>query len=369
MSIVLRAPGHERTGAPFRWAARNGLVVALAVALLVASGAAASSERTRTTLGVLGSADRFEQLTGQRSTVRHVILSWSQGAAIPHADRPAATGADARHQHRRDDHTTGHRPGAGRRLPRLSSTERSPSIGRLVYVRPLPEMNGHWNDYCGVQPRTARRAGRSTRPRRSARRSRASRCSPRAARRASSTPKLRRLGLPPARGDAPATQARIVWNPQGYGSPGHPCKRGAGVLPRRRVRRRRRERPLRPGFNAAWDANERLYAAHPDKPYAIAEWGLWGIDDPPSSSTWPRSSARTAVSRSSPTTAAGPARRGISRASRAAGRPIDGSSCPSADPLAEGEAGRHELGMAARRAEHVSDSSVLRAPPCSSALS
>jgi hypothetical protein len=33
-------------------------------------------------LGVLGSAGRFEQLTGQRSTVRHVILSWQQGHAI-----------------------------------------------------------------------------------------------------------------------------------------------------------------------------------------------------------------------------------------------------------------------------------------------
>ena len=34
-------------------------------------------------------------------------------------------------------------------------------------------------------------------------------------------------------------------------------------------------------FNAAWDANEKLYAAHPNRPYAIAEWVLWGIDDPP----------------------------------------------------------------------------------------
>ena len=34
------------------------------------------------------------------------------------------------------------------------------------------------------------------------------------------------------------------------------------------------------GFKAAWDANEALYAAHRKKPYAIAEWGLWGIDDP-----------------------------------------------------------------------------------------
>ena len=33
-------------------------------------------------------------------------------------------------------------------------------------------------------------------------------------------------------------------------------------------------------LQAAWEANEALYAAHRNKPYAIAEWGLWGIDDP-----------------------------------------------------------------------------------------
>src|SRR5439155_14853567 len=31
---------------------------------------------------------------------------------------------------------------------------------------------------------------------------------------------------------------------------------------------------------AEWEANERLYRAHPKKPYAFPEWGLWGIDDP-----------------------------------------------------------------------------------------
>jgi hypothetical protein len=34
------------------------------------------------------------------------------------------------------------------------------------------------------------------------------------------------------------------------------------------------------GGKAEWAANERLYAAHPRKPYAIPEWGLWGLDAP-----------------------------------------------------------------------------------------
>ena len=32
--------------------------------------------------------------------------------------------------------------------------------------------------------------------------------------------------------------------------------------------------------SAAWIANDQLYAAHPTKPYAIAEWANWGFDDP-----------------------------------------------------------------------------------------
>ena len=31
---------------------------------------------------------------------------------------------------------------------------------------------------------------------------------------------------------------------------------------------------------AEWPAAEALYKAHPKKPFAIGEWGLWGIDDP-----------------------------------------------------------------------------------------
>jgi hypothetical protein len=34
------------------------------------------------------------------------------------------------------------------------------------------------------------------------------------------------------------------------------------------------------GGRYAWAANEQLYAAHPSKPYAIAEWANWGLDDP-----------------------------------------------------------------------------------------
>ena len=34
------------------------------------------------------------------------------------------------------------------------------------------------------------------------------------------------------------------------------------------------------GHGATWAAAEALYKAHPKKPYAFPEWGVWGFDDP-----------------------------------------------------------------------------------------
>ena len=34
------------------------------------------------------------------------------------------------------------------------------------------------------------------------------------------------------------------------------------------------------GHGATWAAAEALYKAHPSKPFAFAEWGVWGFDDP-----------------------------------------------------------------------------------------
>ena len=31
---------------------------------------------------------------------------------------------------------------------------------------------------------------------------------------------------------------------------------------------------------AEWPAADALYRAHPSKPFAFPEWGLWGLDDP-----------------------------------------------------------------------------------------
>ena len=141
----------------------------------------------------------------------------------------------------------------------------------------MPEMNGAWNEYCAFN-----RDGSSRGPRYSTAafggHSRGSRCSPAGSARKLNAA-LRKLGEPGVAADLPVTQARMVWNPQRYGNPDIPELRErypgdayVDVVANDLYDQR---------FNAAWDANEALYASHPNKPYAIAEWGLWGIDDPP----------------------------------------------------------------------------------------
>ena len=57
---------------------RRLLVLGL-LALVLVPGASGEAARTKPLLGIFGDPARFQQLTGQRSSVRHVILGWNQG--------------------------------------------------------------------------------------------------------------------------------------------------------------------------------------------------------------------------------------------------------------------------------------------------
>jgi hypothetical protein len=151
-------------------------------------------------------------------------------------------------------------------------------FGKPLYVRPLAEMNGHWNAYCAYDS--------SGRPR-------GDDYSTAAFRKAFAriylavhggpgvAAALRALGMPPLRGALVANEdVVVVWNPQGYGSPDVPGNRADAYYPGDRyvavvgdaLYYRRGT-----GVGAAADA---LYRAHPGKPFAFPEWGLWGLDAP-----------------------------------------------------------------------------------------
>jgi hypothetical protein len=263
-------------------------VVVLAAALLGigawgavpgASGAEQAAEVSKTQLGIAGNAQRFAQQTGQRSTILHNFVGWHQGWAWPQILdnlRPVPMVALIAHNPMTP---LGISRGKGDEfLLQLNSAVAD--FGGRVYVRPLPEMNGHWNEYCAYnRDGSSRGAQYSTKAFKKAfaRVAIIARGGPARTLNA----KLKRLGLPGiGNEDLPTTKARIVWNPQGYGSPDLPGNSAQAYYPGNAYVDVVANDLYRQSTGAAWEANEALYRAYPGKPYAIAEWGLWGIDDP-----------------------------------------------------------------------------------------
>ena len=257
------------------------LAAALALALgFIGAGARASpaTPLARTQLGILGDAARFQRLTGQRSAILHSFIGWHQPRTIRkllHQLRPLPmlaikTGGIVTPL----DIAQGRGDGF---LVELNAG--LAGFGATVYVRPMPEMNGHWNEYCAFNKDGSRRGPRfSTAAFRSAfaRIALLARGGPAA----ELNPKLRKLGQPGVPGDLPRTKARLVWNPQGYGAPDLPGNSAAAYYPGDAYVDVVANDLYRQVPGAEWEANERLYRVHPNKRFAIAEWGLWGIDDP-----------------------------------------------------------------------------------------
>ncbi len=249
-------------------------LLALVAALFLAFPAAASA---RPLLGVHGAVDRFDQLTGQRSQIRHIFFGWGNTrfdqnfpaggptpmiAMIPTTISPLAIARGSG-----DGYLFALNDWLARR-------------GGAAYVRPMPEMNGHWNAYCAYTKNgRLKGAAYSTVAFRKA----FARIAVlvRGGSAASINAQLARLKLPPVSRDVPALPAvRIVWNPQGYGSPDLPGNSAQAYYPGDRYVDVVANDLYYIRGKAEWAAAERLYDAHPSKPYAFAEWGLWGLDAP-----------------------------------------------------------------------------------------
>jgi hypothetical protein len=265
---------------------RAGVILVLALALGVAgagAGTGAAAPETvaarKVQLGIVGDAGRFAGQTGQRSTVRHNFVGWHQGNAFPKILanlRPVPMVAL-----KTGGGITPLSIAQGRGdyfLLQLNAA--LADFSGLVYVRPLPEMNGHWNDYCAYNrdgsPR-GRQNSTAAFKKAFARTAIIARGGP--ARLVNA--KLRKLGVPGiGQTDLPTTQARIVWNPQGYGAPDVPGNSARAYYPGNAYVDVVANDLYRQSTGAAWEANDALYAAFKSKPYGIAEWGLWGVDDP-----------------------------------------------------------------------------------------
>ena len=162
-------------------------------------------------------------------------------------------------------------------------SEAANAVGTPVWIRPVPEMNGHWSEWAAFD-----RAGRPRGPtfstttfkqafRRIAlimRGGPANRINGR----------LRSLGMPPLRGVA-ATEltasgkVAMLWNPQGQGSPNVAGNQPQDFWPGPEYVDYVGNDLYEIGGRAFWPGMDTLYNAF-DKPFVIGEWAPWGYDSP-----------------------------------------------------------------------------------------
>jgi len=183
-------------------------------------------------------------------------------------------------------------------------------FGQEVWIRPMPEMNGHWSPWCAVTA-GGRSRGAAYSAKQFARAFKRIAIIMRGGSAAELDSSLRRAGLPAIKVKLPALPAidggsaetgisasglvKLLWNPQGEGSPNvagnHPRDYwpGGGYVDYvgddlYEIRGR-----------ASWELMDALYKAYP-KPFVIAEWAPWGYDSPEFVKRmfgWARSHSRT----------------------------------------------------------------------------
>jgi hypothetical protein len=283
-----RYDAHQTTLDAVQYWARVRRVVGVLLVLLACSSTAAYA---RPSLGVLGGQSRFQSLTGQRPTVGHVILGWNQGyrwgkplsVVIQQNGPMPMLGIGTSFFRTKREVITPRAIALGQGDAYLYALNRAiAGWARPLYLRPFGEMNGHWNAYCAYTSGGQAKGGSHTTHwfRKAFARAYLLAHGGTAA---AINAQLRRLGLPPIRGDLalnPYPTLRVVWNPQGDGSPNVAGNDPQAYYPGDRYVDVVGNDLYDIGFRPQWKANERLYRAHPSKPYAFPEWGLWGIDDP-----------------------------------------------------------------------------------------
>jgi hypothetical protein len=262
----------------------RGLVVtSVALALVPAALAPTAQAQSRAApvqLGIFGNLGRIEALTGQQTQVGHVIVGWGQTAfdqIWPNLGPVPMLGFDSgRDGVEMITPLSIARGGGDDFLLALSGSARS--LGRPVYIRPLAEMNGHWNPYSAYNENgTSRGPDHST----TAFRKAFARIYLIMHGGATVNGDLRSLELPPVQADIPASPfVRVIWNPQGFGSPDLPGNRAQSYYPGDSFVDMVGDDLYDIGGKVEWAAADRLYKAHTTKPFAFPEWGLWGIDDP-----------------------------------------------------------------------------------------
>jgi hypothetical protein len=231
-------------------------------------------------LGVHGSASRFAALTGQQSQIHHTFMTYGNGGSLRQIVSTMGPVPLLALNTTTDTPRSIAQGQTDQFLVQLNSTIAA-WPGNRFYVRPFPEMNAYWVASSAYnQNGTQRDSAHSTLWNRKA----LARIAVvlRGGTRDAVNVKLAQLGLPGVGADLAVTtpKLRIVWNPQGFGAPDVPGNSAQAYYPGDAyvdvigddlydIR----------GHGATWAAAQKLYNAHPSKPFAFPEWGLWGFDD------------------------------------------------------------------------------------------
>jgi hypothetical protein len=260
-----------------------GLVAAcLAVAIAGATSASAASRGRHIQLGVLGDPPTFDRMTGQHTSTQLWIVPLNDNNITPQffdnlfskLTGEPMLGLGVLAKSSLSPMAIAH----GASDPFLVAlNQAAATYGMPIYVRPMAEMNGWWNSYCAYNHN-----GSSKGPRYSTKQFRKAFAriyllvhgSPRA------NSRLHKLGLPPVKGTLMPAPVRVIWNPQGFGNPDTRQNSAAAYYPGNAFVDVVGDDLYDQRFKAEWPAADALYRAHPHKPFAFPEWGLWGIDDP-----------------------------------------------------------------------------------------
>jgi Glycosyl hydrolase family 26 len=259
--------------------------MAALVALVLPASAGASVQ-----LGVAGYKARFDRLTGQNTQIHLKFNVWNGGLNNQAMmDRfftewgpiPMIT-LNTRNKEGREAITPwGIAHGRGDKyLIQLSAAANR--WGKEAYIRAFAEMNGHWNAYCAYNKNGSYRGeAHSTVNFRNA--FRRLYLIMHGGARDTINARLANQDMPPLQTshDLPENpRIKVFWNPQGFGSPNIPKNSANSYYPGDKFVDVVGNDLYDINFRAMWDANLALFKSHPGIPYAIGEWGLWGIDDP-----------------------------------------------------------------------------------------
>jgi hypothetical protein len=267
-----------------RFLRRTLLVSVLALVIVPTAGA-------ELLLAVHGDRARMRSLTGQRSDGELWFLGWGRGQTWGGqfekwwpkvGDVPVFSLTTSTKTVREKITPRGIAQGQGdgylRALNRAINDR-----GLPIIVRPLAEMNGHWNPYSAYNANgTLRNKAHSQKNFR------------RAFKRIylilhggdrdTINRRLSSSGMPgiaTSLPENPTPMLRVLWNPQGFGSPNVPGNRAHVYYPGDAyVDIVGNDLYESSRFSAQWDANLALFRRYRDKPYAFGEFGLWGVDHP-----------------------------------------------------------------------------------------